>query len=100
MRRNPRTKAEEFSERRGAPRIDVGGAYCMRLDPGDGREPLECPVMDYSVTGVRLKVPNDVALPQDVQVLIGELSHNARIVWRKDGVIGVDFVDEHHSLYY
>jgi len=28
------------------------------------------------------------------------MSHNARIVWRKDGVIGVDFIDEHHSLYY
>jgi hypothetical protein len=100
MRRNLRTKTEEVSERRGAPRIDVGGAYSMRLDPRDGRKPLECPVMDYSVTGVRLKLPDDVALPQDVQVLIGELSHNARIVWRKDGVIGVDFIDEHHSLYY
>ena len=100
MRRNPRTKTEEVSDRRGAPRIEVGGAYSMRLDPRDGREPLQCPVIDYSVTGVRLKIPDDVALPQDVQIVIGELSHNARIVWRKDGVIGVDFVDEHHSLYY
>jgi len=98
MRRNPRTK--EVSDRRGAPRIEVGGAYSMRLDPRDGREPLHCPVLDYSVTGVRLKLADDVALPQDVQIVIGELSHNARIVWRKDGVVGVDFVDEHHSLIY
>jgi hypothetical protein len=78
----------------------VDGAYSMLLDPRDGRAPLECPVMDYSVTGVRLQISDDVVLPQDVQVLISELSHNAQIVWRKDGVIGVDFVDEHHSLYY
>ena len=72
----------------------------MRLDPGDGREPIACPVLDFSVTGVRLKLPDDVALPTDVHILIGNLSHNARVVWRKDDVVGVDLVDEHHSIYY
>jgi hypothetical protein len=34
-----------------------------------------------------------------VQVVIGTITHNARIVWRKGETLGVDFVDEHHSIY-
>ena len=89
----------ELADRRDAPRIELEGRYSMRLDPGDGRAPLTCPLLDYSVTGVRLQLPEDVALPAQVQVLVGELSHNARIVWRDGMTIGVDFVDEHHSLF-
>jgi hypothetical protein len=96
----PDPLSEELTERRDAPRIDLDGAYSMRLDPCDGREPITCLLMDFSVTGVRLKLPDDIELPRDVQILIGELSHNARIVWRKDGVIGVDLIDEHHNIIY
>jgi PilZ domain len=96
----PDPLSEELNERRDAPRIDLDGAYSMRLDPGDGREPITCLLMDFSVTGVRLKLPDDIELPRDVHILIGELSHNARIVWRKDGVIGVDLIDEHHNIIY
>ncbi len=71
----------------------------MRLDPCDGRGPLTCALLDYSVTGVRLELPEDVTLPAQVQVLVGELSHNARIVWRKGTTVGVDFIDEHHSIF-
>jgi hypothetical protein len=92
-------KPEFQDDRRDAPRVDLEGRYSMRLDPGDGRGPIVCPVLDYSVTGVRLQLPDDISLPKDVQILIGNLSHNARIVWRKDDVIGVDFIDEHHSIY-
>ena len=96
-----RTKpiAMEIDERRDAPRVDLDGEYSMRLDPGDGRAPIACLVLDFSVTGVRLQLPDDVGLPPEVQILIGNLSHNARIVWRKDGVVGVDLIDEHHSIY-
>jgi hypothetical protein len=38
-------------------------------------------------------------LPDKVQVLIGSLSHNCRIVWRKGTTVGVDFIDEHHSIF-
>ena len=65
----------------------------------DGRAPITCALLDYSVTGVRLELPDDVALPDEVQVLIGELAHNARVVWRKANVVGVDFIDEHHSIF-
>ena len=58
-----------------------------------------CSLVDFSVTGVRLELPEDVKLPKDVSILIGNLSHNARVVWRKGALVGVDFVDEHHSIY-
>jgi hypothetical protein len=96
----PDPAAEKLQERRDAPRIDLEGRYTMRLDPGDGRDPIHCPVLDFSVTGVRLELADDVTLPSDVQILIGDLSHNARIVWRRGTEIGVDFVDEHHDIIY
>ena len=92
-------QAVQFDERRNAPRADIAGRYTMRLDPGDGRDAITCAVMDYSVTGARLELPQDVSLPSELQVIIGALSHRVRIAWRNGPVIGIDFVDEHHSLY-
>lgn len=91
--------AAQIDERRDAPRASIAGRYAVRLDPRDGRELVTCAVLDYSITGARLELPENVSLPTDVQVVIGTLSHNARIVWRNGAVIGVDFVDEHHSLF-
>ena len=48
---------------------------------------------------MRLELPDNTPAPDEVKVLIGDLSHNARIVWRKDTTVGVDFVDEHHSIF-
>jgi hypothetical protein len=92
-------KPKKSEDRRQAPRIDVGGKYCVRLDPGDGREPLTCRIMDFSVTGLRLQLPDDVELPGQVNILMGQISHNGRIAWRKGDVIGVDLIDEHYSIY-
>ena len=89
----------EFDERRDAPRVEIARRYSMRLDPCDGRAPIMCVLLDFSVTGVRLELPDNVPMPDDVKVLIGDLSHNARIAWRKDATVGVDFIDEHHSLF-
>lgn len=97
MQRTPHD--ENFADRRDAPRVDLERRYTMRLDPGGGREPITCTLLDFSVTGVRLELPEDVALPEQVQMLIGEVSHNSRIVWRRGTTIGVDFVDEHHSIF-
>jgi hypothetical protein len=88
-----------FDERRVAQRADTGGRYTMRLDPCDGRDVITCAVVDYSVTGVRLELPQDASLPSELQVIIGALSHRVRIAWRAGPAIGIDFVDEHHSLY-
>lgn len=89
---------EKLDERRDAPRANIAGRYTMQLDPCDGRDVVTCAVLDYSVTGARLQLPQDMALPMELQVVIGTLSHNARIVWRNGTVIGIDFVDEHYSL--
>ncbi|MEA3028144.1 MAG: hypothetical protein QOF91_3429 [Alphaproteobacteria bacterium] len=91
--------AAELAERRDAPRVDVDGRYSLRVDPCDGREPITCALLDYSVTGVRLQLPEDLALPAEVQIVIGPLSHRAHIVWRNGTTIGVDFIDEHHSIF-
>ena len=91
--------AADINERRDAPRVELARRYSIRLDPCDGRAPISCALLDFSVTGVRLELPDNLAVPDDVKVLIGELSHNARIVWRKDANVGVDFIDEHHSIF-
>ena len=91
--------AADINGRRDAPRVELARRYSIRLDPCDGRAPISCALLDFSVTGVRLELPDNWAVPDDVKVLIGELSHNARIVWRKDANVGVDFIDEHHSIF-
>ena len=102
MQSDPQTQdsgAPDPADRRQAPRADVAGRYSMRLDPGGGREPLHCTLLDFSVTGVRLELPQDVPLPDKVQMLIGGLTHNCQIAWRKGTIVGVDFLDEHHSIF-
>lgn len=97
MQHEPQSQAP--FDRRQAPRIDVEGRYSVRIDPLDGREPITCAIQDFSVTGLRLELPDDMEMPRDVHVVIGTISHNCRIVWRTGSTIGVDFVDEHHSIF-
>jgi hypothetical protein len=92
-------QAVQFDERRNARRADIRGRYTMRLDPCDGRDTITCAVMDYSVTGARLELPQDASLPSELQVIIGALSYRVRIARRAGPVIGIYFVDEHHSLW-
>ena len=91
--------AAELAERRDTPRAEIDGRYTTQLDLCDGREPIACVILDYSVTGMRIEVAESQALPERLQVLIGNLSHNGRVVWRKGNIAGVDFVDEHHSIF-
>jgi hypothetical protein len=91
--------AAELDNRRDAPRAEVKVRYSMRLDPCDGREPIICMLLDHSVTGMRLELPDSNVLPERVQVLIGELSHNARVAWRQGNIVGIDSIDEHHSIF-
>jgi hypothetical protein len=98
MQSNPQPQDQDDDDRRQAERVDVAGRYSMRLDPCDGREPIACALLDFSVTGVRLELPEDVPLPDTLHVLVGNLAHNSKVVWRKGKVIGVDFIDEHHDI--
>jgi hypothetical protein len=97
MQRKP--PSQPLYERRDAPRVALEGRYSVGLDPCDGRDPIPCPLLDFSITGVRLELPEDTALPTDVQIRIGNVSHTARIVWRKGRIAGGAVVDEHHSIY-
>lgn len=90
---------QQDDDRRQAPRVDLERRYSTRLDPCNGREPLTCSLIDFSVTGVRLELPEDITLPEQVHILIGSLSHNCRVVWRNGRTLGVDFIDEHHSIF-
>ena len=51
----------EFDERRDAPRVEVERRYSIRLDPCDGRAPITCALLDFSVTGMRLELPDNSA---------------------------------------
>jgi len=91
--------AAELADRRDAPRADVERRYTTSIDPCDGRKPIACVVLDHSVTGMRVELPDGQHLPDRVQVMIGKLSHNACIAWRDGKFAGINFVDEHHSIF-
>jgi hypothetical protein len=91
--------AAELADRRDAPRADVERRYTTSIDPCDGRKPIACIVLDHSVTGMRVELPDGQHLPDRVQVMIGKLSHNARVAWRDGKFAGINFVDEHHSIF-
>jgi hypothetical protein len=79
-------------ERRVKPRVD-GGDYLLRLDAGDGSTPIACFVCDISLSGARLRLSKDLELPKIVKVLINNVLHPARVVWRKESQIGIEFVE-------
>jgi len=93
------SSAADVPDRRGAPRAGLDRRYSMRLDPRDGREPVFCALLDHSVTGMRVELPDSQHLPDRVQVMIGKLSHNACVAWRDGKFAGINFVDEHHSIF-
>ena len=55
----PAPHPAEFADRRDAPRVDIARRYSMRLDPCDGRGLIVCALLDFSVTGVRLELPDN-----------------------------------------
>ena len=73
----PAPHPAEFEDRRDAPRVEIARRYSMRIDPCDGRAPIICALLDFSVTGVRLELPDNMPMPSQVKVLIGELSRGA-----------------------
>jgi hypothetical protein len=58
---------------------------------------LDCLVRDISATGARLEVSNAVLLPEsfDLYVAQKDTTLRARISWRRDGEIGVEFEQPH-----
>ena len=85
-------RVTEPTERRQYERT-TEGRYVLRVDACDGREPITCSVWDISIVGARLTLPQDMALPAEVAILIGNVTHRARVVWHKEGQIGVEFLE-------
>ena len=78
-------------DRRSEPRRRVE-AFLLKLDPDDGRAPINCSVWDISEGGTRLRLAEDVALPRVVHVVIGNVRKAARVVWRKADHVGLQYL--------
>jgi hypothetical protein len=69
------------------------GRYLLRIDACDGSEPITCAIWDISLSGARLSLTQDLKLPAEVNVLIGNVVHRAKVVWQKAGQAGVEFLE-------
>jgi hypothetical protein len=84
---------QQPSERRREERVSVGHRR-LQLDPCDGRRPVDCLIWDMSLSGARLTLAQNIPLPPEVAVVIGNVTHRARVVWRKDPQIGIEFLQD------
>ncbi|MGO8800552.1 MAG: PilZ domain-containing protein [Roseiarcus sp.] len=70
-----------------------------RLSYGDGAISTECTVNQLSDVGARINVAGSVALPDMFEIAIPQkgISARAKLIWRKDDQVGVDFFDDHEA---
>ena len=80
-------------ERRRAERESVGH-YVLRVDARDGRDPIQCRIRNVSSGGACLELSEKRELPDEVTLIIGNVMHQAKIVWRRLDQIGIVFVEE------
>src|SRR5712692_7234355 len=78
-------------ERRKSKREDIG-RHLLHIDAGAGLPPLICFLWDISEGGARLQLQNDVTLPPEVSLIIGNVTRRARVVWRNGIQLGVAFL--------
>jgi hypothetical protein len=67
-----------------------------RISYGDGAISTECTVNQLSDVGARINVASSVVLPDMFEIAIPQkgISCRAKLIWRKDDQVGVDFLDE------
>src|SRR5581483_3946897 len=59
---------------------------------GNGSFTVDCTIRNLSATGARLQVPTTVAIPDRFTfVEQGQARRPAKVVWRKNDLIGVQF---------
>jgi hypothetical protein len=71
--------------------------YPAYIDLGDGNPPLECSLRDASQEGALLAVAVSKALPDEFTLALsldGAARRHCKVAWRKDGLIGVQFMRE------
>jgi hypothetical protein len=80
-------------ERRKEERESVGHNV-LRVDARDGRDPIQCCIRNISLGGACLELSEKRELPNEVTLIIGNVTHQAKIVWRRWNQIGIVFVEE------
>lgn len=70
-----------------------------RIIFNNGATTLDCTVREYSDTGARIECSGAVTLPDRFELFVPRkgLTRPARIAWRRDGQIGVEFIDQSES---
>jgi bifunctional ADP-heptose synthase (sugar kinase/adenylyltransferase) len=83
------------AESRIAPRKRVLMAGLAVLESGEDAFP--CTVLDVSSTGARVRVGPERSLPDEFRLVVirNRTTHKARVMWRRQQVVGVRFEDTH-----
>jgi hypothetical protein len=70
-----------------------------RISYGDGAISAECTVNQLSDVGARINIAGSIALPDMFDIVIPQkgATRRAKLIWRKDDQVGVDFFDSHES---
>jgi hypothetical protein len=85
--------ANSHIERRRHAREVIGGDYLLRVDTGEGREPMKCSIWDISEGGARLTLTENVRMPAKMTVLIGNVTRPIRLAWHNGDQIGIEFLE-------
>jgi hypothetical protein len=66
-----------------------------RIAYGDGAFSTECTVNNLSTNGAQVSLPHSIGLTDQFDVTIPQkdISCRARLVWRKDGQAGIEFLE-------
>jgi hypothetical protein len=66
-----------------------------RISYGDGAISTACTVNQLSEVGARINIAGAFSLPETFEIVIPQrgISRRVKLVWRKDDLAGVDFVD-------
>lgn len=81
-------KSPSDDERRVAPRQKI--FVEAWADPGGTAAPVLCKVLDISQTGAKIAEPSE-NLPNSFSLRIGSITHVAKVIWRNQRELGVEF---------
>lgn len=89
----PSEPSDEPSERRGEHRRKVVRAGEILL-PGNA-SPIACVLLDISTSGARLRLPDQMSLPETFELKVVSLGfkREAAVRWRRGDEVGVEFAD-------
>jgi len=88
---------KKSEETRRAPRVRT--FLQARVSYGDGALSIECTVNQLSDVGARVNLASTFALPDtfDIAIPQRDIARRAKLVWRKDDQVGIEFVDGEES---